>query len=337
MHRDPLLQYLSIQRARLSEQRGRPGAWHCFGGESCTERTTSATPLEVDVNDAAFYIEEQVRLEKLARRFKPVVSRSFEECVADASRCVEAIYGELGLPRRPLGITPPRVSTTAGSVHNRAAVDAMVRDVWAGNWTPVGAAEMLWHAGQRRPLGGSQHLHGVNVKRPDRVLGSTRALPSGPFVMGASRREARVANDKSRREGDGMAAAPAPRPWQPLHAGAPSSSVTERAPRGGSAAVVPLSTTALTRGSNSVSKSLSNAAASPDASTRPRNRTTRRFWRDAPSWGSSGRRWMPPSNVLMPRELIMSGWPPKHSAEHRPRFGARQYRRLAKAAEVAVG
>ena len=41
--------------------------------ESCTERTTSATPLEVDVNDAAFYIEEQVRLEKLARRFKPTV------------------------------------------------------------------------------------------------------------------------------------------------------------------------------------------------------------------------------------------------------------------------
>ena len=99
------------------------------------------------MRDAGFFLLEAERLRAVAATFAPSFSRSFEECTASLAACIDDIYRTLDLPLRshrsgaPAGprqpmITPPRVTSTLDLVRNRAAVEALMRDVAAGNWTP---------------------------------------------------------------------------------------------------------------------------------------------------------------------------------------------------------
>ena len=83
---------------------------------------------------------ESVRLDSLAASFRPLISRSFESCVAEAEDCINAIYRALKLPPRRAPITVPRVSSSLQMVRNRAEVEDVVRDVRAGNWSGLGKA-----------------------------------------------------------------------------------------------------------------------------------------------------------------------------------------------------
>ena len=82
---------------------------------------------------------ESLRLQALAANFGPVFTRSFEDCVGhggtSASECIAEIYRALQLPPRTLAVAAPRVSSSMRLVRNRGAVEAMVRDCRAGNWS----------------------------------------------------------------------------------------------------------------------------------------------------------------------------------------------------------
>ena len=116
LYRDPIAQYLSIQRGRESEVKGKGDmSWHCFdaNASSCGKKSEPST-MHVDIRDAGYFVKEAVRLRQLARRFDPIFSRSFEDCVGHggtgAAACVGEIYRALGLPPRTAPINVPRVS-----------------------------------------------------------------------------------------------------------------------------------------------------------------------------------------------------------------------------------
>ena len=146
MHREPIAQYVSIQRGRLFEAKGTPrtdkaDAWHCFEADpsKCAQRQASgAEALEVDARDVGFFLQEAGRLRAAAATFRPSFSRGFEECTEELAKCIDDIYAAVGLPPRSakLAITPPRVSSSLSLVRNRDEVEAVARDVAAGNWTP---------------------------------------------------------------------------------------------------------------------------------------------------------------------------------------------------------
>lgn len=146
MHREPIAQYVSIQRGRLFEAKGTPrtdkaDAWHCFDADpsKCAQSQASgAEAIEVDLRDVGFFLQEARRLRAAAATFRPSFSREFEECTGELTKCINDIYAAVGLPPRStkLAITPPRVSSSLSLVRNRDEVEAVARDVAAGNWTP---------------------------------------------------------------------------------------------------------------------------------------------------------------------------------------------------------
>ena len=105
MHRDPVAQYLSIQRGRLAELRegggevapgGKLGteekAWHCFESDpaKCPKRPAVDSTYHVNTRDVGFFVAESIRLQALASAFNPLISRSFEDCTANATECAAA-------------------------------------------------------------------------------------------------------------------------------------------------------------------------------------------------------------------------------------------------------
>ncbi|KOO23116.1 putative galacturonosyltransferase 3-like protein [Chrysochromulina tobinii] len=100
LYREPIAQYLSIQRGRQKELDAVPGvgaAWHCF------EKNESLCPkapkkkedlLDVNLKDAGFFVIEALRLQTLARSFRPIFIRTFEACVNNATECINEIYSK---------------------------------------------------------------------------------------------------------------------------------------------------------------------------------------------------------------------------------------------------
>lgn len=74
-------------------------------------------------------------MRRLAAAFDPIFSRSFEDCIANTSKCVDEIYNVLKMPPRMVPITAPRVTSSLHMTRNRHAVEVMLRDVYAGNWS----------------------------------------------------------------------------------------------------------------------------------------------------------------------------------------------------------
>lgn len=140
LYREPIAQYLSIQRGRRSELRGSGTAWHCF------EKNQSLCPkkpegkkgdemMEVNLKDAGFFVVEALRLQTLAQSFGPIFTSTFEDCVANATGCINTIYGKLGLPERKESVLAARVSSSLNVVRNLDDLRGVLRDIKAGNWT----------------------------------------------------------------------------------------------------------------------------------------------------------------------------------------------------------
>jgi hypothetical protein len=148
--RDPISTYLSIQKGRAREAHGDgDSAWHCFGEDEqqggCAAQKghtyeEQQARVEVDVRDAGYFVADAKRLQGLAPMFgAPVLSLDFDACVRNASACIGSVYSALQLPARDAPIPTPRVSTSsARTVINREAIDEMLRDVEAGNWSYLG-------------------------------------------------------------------------------------------------------------------------------------------------------------------------------------------------------
>lgn len=67
LYREPIAQYLSIQRGRRSELRGSGAAWHCFEKNQslCPKQPKSKADdqMTVNVKDAGFFVVEAMRLQ----------------------------------------------------------------------------------------------------------------------------------------------------------------------------------------------------------------------------------------------------------------------------------
>jgi hypothetical protein len=141
LYREPIAQYLSIQRGRQKELDAVPGvgaAWHCF------EKNESLCPkapkkkedlLDVNLKDAGFFVIEALRLQTLARSFRPIFIRTFEACVNNATECINEIYSKVGLGKRSQDVLSARVSSSLKVVRNLDALKDTLRDIRGGNWT----------------------------------------------------------------------------------------------------------------------------------------------------------------------------------------------------------
>jgi hypothetical protein len=158
--------YLSIQRGRRSELRGSGTAWHCFetNQSKCPAKPKSASDerLEVNVRDAGFFVVEALRLHKQANRFSPEFVSTFEECVSNATGCVNTIYATLGLPPRTKPVLAARVSSSLSVVNNLDELLETLADIKLGNWTPGGRKKRAQRAlnQARRWLNGSMPAGG---------------------------------------------------------------------------------------------------------------------------------------------------------------------------------
>ena len=113
LYREPIAQYLSIQRGRRSELRGSGTAWHCFevNQSNCPvkPKVKGDDRLDINVRDAGFFVVEAMRLQKQAQDFDPLFTSTFEDCVANATHCVNVIYETLELPPRAKSVLAARV------------------------------------------------------------------------------------------------------------------------------------------------------------------------------------------------------------------------------------
>lgn len=139
LYREPIDQYLSIQRGRRSELRGSGTAWHCF---EANQSKCPAKPklkgddrLDINVRDAAFFVIEALRLQRQAHSFGPLFTSTFENCVKNASFCVDQIYGTLGLSKRTKSVLAARVSSSLNVVRNLDELKETLAAVEAGNWS----------------------------------------------------------------------------------------------------------------------------------------------------------------------------------------------------------
>merc|ERR1712137_137169 len=129
-HRDPLAQYLSIQRGRVAELQGSNSAWHCFD-ESCKQENATHSSLRIVTADAAAFLAEAKNLDDMKACFQAHLHLTFEGCTKDREECVGKIYSLLGLPPRTMPVDPLRVSSKVQDVPNakqiRAEAEALVR------------------------------------------------------------------------------------------------------------------------------------------------------------------------------------------------------------------
>ncbi len=138
LYREPVAQYLSIQRGRKKELEGSGTAWHCFeqNQSKCPNKPTrKEEQLDVNVKDAGFFVVEALRLQTLAHSFGPIFSSTFEACVANATACINDIYDKVGLPTRTADVLSARVSSSLKVVRNLDELRDTLRDIKAGNWT----------------------------------------------------------------------------------------------------------------------------------------------------------------------------------------------------------
>ena len=160
LYREPIAQYLSIQRGRRSELRGSGTAWHCFevNQSKCPAKPKTAGDdrLSINVRDAGFFVTEALRLQKQARMFEPEFTSTFEDCVANATQCVDTIYRTLELPARIKPVLAARVSSSLNVVRNLDELQETLSDIAAGNWTAAGRKKRIARShppGWTRPNG----------------------------------------------------------------------------------------------------------------------------------------------------------------------------------------
>ena len=139
LYREPIAQYLSIQRGRRSELSGSGTAWHCFEANQskCPAKPKSkgSDKLDINVRDAGFFVIEALRLQRQAKSFEPLFTSTFEDCVANATQCVNIIYDTLGLPPREKAVLAARVSSSLNVVRNLDDLLSTLDEIKNGTWT----------------------------------------------------------------------------------------------------------------------------------------------------------------------------------------------------------
>lgn len=139
LYREPIAQYLSIQRGRRSELSGSGSAWHCFEANQskcpAKPKTKGSDKLDINVRDAGFFVIEALRLQKQAKSFEPLFTSTFEDCVANATQCVNIIYDTLGLPPRIKPVLAARVSSSLNVVRNLDELLVALDEIRNGTWT----------------------------------------------------------------------------------------------------------------------------------------------------------------------------------------------------------